>query len=112
MLECQDEIRALRRATLEKSEQELQNEARRILVASMQRIASKPNNDLTATIIQLPSEEMKGRIIGREGRNIKSFESATGVTPWSFFLSLEVRDAQESSFSLDEILLFCRAGMG
>ena len=80
LLECQDEIRALRRSMLEKSEQELQNEARRMLIASMQRIASKPNNDLTATIIQLPSEEMKGRIIGREGRNIKSFEAATGVT--------------------------------
>jgi ribonuclease Y len=80
LLECQDELRALRRATLEKSDQELQNDARRALIASMQRIASKPNNDLTATIIQLPNEEMKGRIIGREGRNIKSFESATGVT--------------------------------
>ncbi len=80
LLECNDELRALRRATLEKSEQELQNEARRILIASMQRIASKPNNDLTATIVALPSEEMKGRIIGREGRNIKAFESATGVT--------------------------------
>ncbi len=80
LLECQDELRALRRATMEKSEQELQSEARRILIASMQRISSKPNNDLTATIIQLPSEDMKGRIIGREGRNIKSFESATGVT--------------------------------
>ncbi len=80
LLECQDEIRALRRATLEKSEQELQNDGRRMLISAMQRIASKPNNDLTATIIQLPSEEMKGRIIGREGRNIKSFESATGVT--------------------------------
>ena len=80
LLECQDELRALRRATLEKSEQELQTEARRILISSMQRIASKPNNDLTATIIQLPNEDMKGRIIGREGRNIKAFESATGVT--------------------------------
>ena len=80
LLECQDEFRALRRATLEKSEQELQNEARRVLITAMQRISSRPNNDLTATIIQLPSEEMKGRIIGREGRNIKSFESATGVT--------------------------------
>lgn len=80
LLECQDEVRALRRATLEKSEQELQNDARRVLIASMQRIASRPNNDLTATIIQLPNEEMKGRIIGREGRNIKSFEAATGVT--------------------------------
>ena len=46
----------------------------------MQRLAIRPSNDLTATIIQLPSEEMKGRIIGREGRNIKAFESATGVT--------------------------------
>jgi ribonuclease Y len=80
LLECQDELRALRRATLEKSEQELQNDARRVLIAAMQRISSKPNNDLTATIVQLPSEDMKGRIIGREGRNIKSFESATGVT--------------------------------
>jgi ribonucrease Y len=80
LLECQDELRALRRATLEKSEQELQNDARRVLIAAMQRIAGKPNNDLTATIIQLPSEDMKGRIIGREGRNIKSFEAATGVT--------------------------------
>jgi ribonucrease Y len=80
LLECQDEFRALRRSTLEKSDQELQNEARRSLISAMQRLASRPNNDLTSTIVQLPSEEMKGRIIGREGRNIKSFESATGVT--------------------------------
>jgi len=80
LLECQDELRALRRETLEKTEVELEREAQRILIATMQRLASKPNNDFTATIVQLPSEEMKGRIIGREGRNIKSFESATGVT--------------------------------
>ena len=80
LLECQDELRALRRETLEKSDQELQGTARRILVAAMQRIASKPNNDLTATLVHLPSEDMKGRIIGREGRNIKAFEAATGVT--------------------------------
>ncbi len=80
LLECQDELRALRRETIEKSEQELQNEAHRILVTAMQRLASRPNNDITATIVQLPGEEMKGRIIGREGRNIKAFEAATGVT--------------------------------
>ncbi len=79
-LECQDELRAMRRQILEKSEQELQTDARRILIASLQRLASKPNNDLTATLVPLPSEEMKGRIIGREGRNIKAFEAATGVT--------------------------------
>ncbi|PTY08437.1 ribonuclease Y [Opitutaceae bacterium EW11] len=80
LLECQDELRALRRETLEKSEQELQSEAKRILITAMQRLSSKPNNDITATIVHLPSEEMKGRIIGREGRNIKAFEAATGVT--------------------------------
>ena len=80
LLECGDELRALRRSTLEKSEQELQNDARRILVAAMQRISSKPNNDLTATIVQLPNEDMKGRIIGREGRNIRALERATGIT--------------------------------
>jgi ribonucrease Y len=80
LLECQDELRALRSDILERSEQDIQNEARRILVTTMQRLASKPNNDITATIVHLPSEEMKGRIIGREGRNIKSFEAATGVT--------------------------------
>lgn len=78
--ECQDQLRALRRQTLERSEQDLQNEARRVLITAMQRLAAKPNNDVTATIVQLPNEEMKGRIIGREGRNIKSFEAATGVT--------------------------------
>jgi ribonuclease Y len=80
LLECQDELRLLKRETLEKSDQELQTQARRILVAAMQRLASKPNNDLTATLVHLPNEEMKGRIIGREGRNIKAFEAATGVT--------------------------------
>lgn len=79
-LECQDELRALRHQILDRSEQDLNNEAKRILITAMQRLASKPNNDITATIVQLPSEEMKGRIIGREGRNIKSFEATTGVT--------------------------------
>lgn len=78
--ECQEELRALRKELLERSEQDLVQEGKRILVTTMQRLASKPNNDITATIVQLPSEEMKGRIIGREGRNIKSFEAATGTT--------------------------------
>ncbi|MBE7538110.1 MAG: ribonuclease Y [Opitutaceae bacterium] len=80
LLECQDELRALRREVLERSEQDVENQAKRILISSMQRLASRPNNDITATIVQLPSEDMKGRIIGREGRNIKVFEAATGVT--------------------------------
>ncbi len=78
--ECQDELRALRRQILERSEQDLQSEAKRILVTTMQRMSSRPNNDITATIVTLPNEKMKGRIIGREGRNIKAFEASTGVT--------------------------------
>ncbi len=79
-IECEDELRALRRQILERSEQDLQAEAKRILVTVMQRMSSRPNNDVTATIVSLPNEEMKGRIIGREGRNIKAFEASTGVT--------------------------------
>jgi ribonuclease Y len=80
LLECQDEMRALRHEILDRSDQDIQTQARRILIAAMQRLSSQPNNDITATIVQLPSEDMKGRIIGREGRNIKAFEAATGVT--------------------------------
>ena len=80
LLECQDELRRLRHETLERSEQDVQNDAKRILISAMQRLSSKPNNDITATIVHLPTEDMKGRIIGREGRNIKAFEAATGVT--------------------------------
>jgi ribonuclease Y len=78
--ECQEEIRDLRRAKLGRSEAEVHDEAKRILLAAMQRISSRPMNDATATVVNLPSEEMKGRIIGREGRNIRTFEHATGTT--------------------------------
>lgn len=78
--ECQDELRHLRRDLLERSETEVQQEARRLLVTSMQRLTTRPTTDITATIVQLPNDDMKGRIIGREGRNIKCFEAATGTT--------------------------------
>lgn len=78
--ECEQEIRDLRRTLLGRSESEVSNEAKRILLAAMQRITSQPMNDATATVVNLPSEEMKGRIIGREGRNIRTFEHATGTT--------------------------------
>jgi ribonucrease Y len=79
-LECQDEIRHYRRELLERSEKDLQNEARKVLITAMQRVGSRPQNDVMAAMVSLPNEEMKGRIIGREGRNIKCFEAATGTT--------------------------------
>lgn len=78
--EVSQELDDLRRRKLGKTETEVNDEARRILLAAMQRITSQPMNDATATIVSLPSEEMKGRIIGREGRNIRTFEHATGAT--------------------------------
>lgn len=78
--ECQDEIRHYRREILEKSQKELTADATKLLLNVMQRIASRPNNDALAAVVKLPHEEMKGRIIGREGRNIKCFESITGTT--------------------------------
>jgi len=78
--ECEEEIRLLKRELLQKSEREVVDQARQILADSLQRLSTQANHDLTATLVTLPSEDMKGRIIGREGRNIKAFESTTGTT--------------------------------
>lgn len=53
--------------------------ARKILATAIQRYASEVTAESTVSVVQIPSEEMKGRIIGREGRNIRAIEAATGV---------------------------------
>jgi len=78
--DCAQEMRHYRKELMERSEKDLQVEAKRVLISTMQRLASRPQNDVLATMVSLPNEEMKGRIIGREGRNIKTFEAATGTT--------------------------------
>ncbi len=79
-IECHDDLLRMRKDILERSEADLNRQANRTLLATMQRIASKPNSEISATVVQLPNDDMKGRIIGREGRNIKCFETATGTT--------------------------------
>ncbi len=53
--------------------------ARRIVTLAIQRVASDQTSESVVSVLHLPGEEMKGRIIGREGRNIRAFESVTGV---------------------------------
>jgi ribonucrease Y len=59
--------------------EEADRRARKIIAIAMQRVASELTTEATVTTLTLPNEDMKGRIIGREGRNIRAFEAATGT---------------------------------
>jgi len=59
--------------------EEVEKEARKILTMAIQRCAHSHSQEITTSNVVLPSDEMKGRIIGREGRNIKTIENITGV---------------------------------
>jgi hypothetical protein len=56
-----------------------EREAKKIVALAVQRIASEHTSEISVSSVALPNDEMKGRIIGREGRNIRAFELATGV---------------------------------
>jgi ribonucrease Y len=73
--ECQDMIRQ----QVAKANRTSQSESQRIVVDAIQRCAAEMTSEATVSTVELPNDDIKGRIIGREGRNIRSFEKATGV---------------------------------
>ncbi len=79
--DMETETSAIVRRFAEQARGQAEREARRILSIAIQRYAADHVSEITTTTVPLPSEDMKGRIIGREGRNIRAFEFATGVTP-------------------------------
>lgn len=74
----QDMARIIRQVEADSKEQS-DRKAREIIIMAMQRIASDQVSETTVSAVPLPSDDMKGRIIGRQGRNIRAFENATGV---------------------------------
>jgi ribonucrease Y len=81
--EVENEARHQAAVTLQRMEEETKLEAERrargILAVAMQRLAADQASQTTTRLVQLPSDEMKGRIIGRDGRNIRALENLTGV---------------------------------
>jgi ribonucrease Y len=63
----------------EQTKQDAERRARSILAVAMQRLAATHASETTTRLVELPNDEMKGRIIGRDGRNIRALESLTGV---------------------------------
>lgn len=76
---ARDEAAALVRNITEQAKKNADREAQKIVALAIQRIAAEQTAESSVSAVVLPSDEMKGRIIGREGRNIRAFEAATGV---------------------------------
>jgi ribonuclease Y len=91
--EAQTQALALQQEIIEDAKQKANKEARKIVIQSIQRTAAEQTIENTVTVFQLETDEIKGQIIGREGRNIRAIEAATGVdlivddTPEAILLS-------------------------
>lgn len=77
--EAKSEAAAIVRDLKDEARRTADQEAKKILAQAIQRIASEYASEISVSAVSLPNDEMKGRIIGREGRNIRAFETATGV---------------------------------
>jgi len=74
-----DEIASYIKDEEEKAKDEVQGRSKQLLALAIQKYASETTTERTVSVVDLPNDEMKGRIIGREGRNIRTIEALTGV---------------------------------
>ncbi len=77
--ECQKDVLEKMIKMEQQGQEKLEEKAKEIIALAIQRYALPQAQDTTTTTVSLPSDKIKGRIIGKEGRNIKAFEKATGV---------------------------------
>ena len=77
--ELDHEIAERIRAAEQRVREEADERSREILITTMQRHASEQTGEAAVTVLHLPTDDLKGRIIGREGRNIRALEAATGI---------------------------------
>jgi ribonuclease Y len=77
--EAQQDLARVMREIDNRAKETAEEQARKIIALSIQRLASDQVADMVVSVVPLPNDEMKGRIIGRNGRNIRAFEQAAGV---------------------------------
>jgi ribonuclease Y len=77
--ECEHEMSALIQRKLEETNETSNEKSREIISAAIQRYAAEQTCEVSVSTVDIPNDDMKGRVIGREGRNIRAFEKATGV---------------------------------
>ncbi len=77
--ECEHEMSALISRKVEEAMEEVDDKSREIISTAIQRYAAEQTCETAVSTVEIPNDDMKGRVIGREGRNIRAFEKATGV---------------------------------
>jgi ribonuclease Y len=93
-------------------EEKLEHKAQEILTASIHRLGNSVASDVLSTLVNIPNDDLKGKIIGKEGKNIKAFERATGVevivddTPGNIMISsFDPVRRQVARLALDELMM-------